>query len=86
MANLIIKYSISKCGYYAIMNTIVVNNVYRKFGEPLMIILKVLALDLPDSVKTPHSGSKKRYLSISVNISPNSLFSLPNTLFMRLHI
>ena len=40
------------------MNTIVVNNVYRKNGELLIIILKVLALDIPDSVKTPHLGSK----------------------------
>ena len=71
MANLIIKY-VSKCGYNAIMYTIVVNNVYRRSGEVLRIILKVLALDLPDSVKNPHSGSKKRYLSISVNITPNS--------------
>ena len=55
-----------------IMNTIVVNKVYRKIGELLIIILKVLALDLADSVKNPHLGSKKRYLSISVNISPNS--------------
>ena len=54
------------------MNTIVVNNVYRKIGELLIIILKVLALDLADSVKNPHLGPKKRYLSISVNISPNS--------------
>ena len=54
------------------MNTIVVNNVYRKIGELLIIILKVLALDLADSVKTPHLGSKKIYLSISVNKSPNS--------------
>ena len=54
------------------MNTIVVNNVYRKIGELLIIILKVLALDLKDSVKKPHLVSKKRYLSISVNISPNS--------------
>ena len=50
------------------MNTIVVNNVYRKNGELLIIILKVLALDLVDSVKKTHLGSKKRYLSISVNI------------------
>ena len=50
----------------------VVNNVYRKFGELLIIILKVLALDLAGSVKNPHLGSKKRYLSISVSISPNS--------------
>ena len=50
------------------MNKIVVNNVYRKIGELLIIILKVLALDLPDSVKNPRLGSKKRYLSISVNI------------------
>ena len=55
-----------------IMNTIVVNNVYRKIGKLLIIILKVLALDLADSVKKPHLGSKKRYLSISVNIRPNS--------------
>ena len=54
------------------MNTIVLNNVYRKNEELLIIILKVLALDLPDSVKKTHLGSKKRYLSISVNISPNS--------------
>ena len=54
------------------MNAIVVNNVYRKIGELLIITLKVLALDLPDSVKNPHLGSKKRYLSIPVNISPNS--------------
>ena len=38
------------------------------FGDILIIILKVPALDLPNSVKTPHLGSKKRYLSISVNI------------------
>ena len=55
-----------------IMNTIVVNNVYRKNGELLIIILNVLALDLPYSVKNSHLESKKRYLSISVNISPNS--------------
>ena len=54
------------------MNTIVVNNVYRKIGELLIIILNVLALDFADSVKDPHLGSKKRYLSISVNIRPNS--------------
>ena len=33
------------------MNTIVVNNEYRR--ELLIIILKVLALDLADSVKNP---------------------------------
>ena len=55
-----------------IMNAIVVNNVYRKIGELLIIILKVPALDLADSVKNPNLGSKKRYLSIPVNISPNS--------------
>ena len=55
-----------------IMNTIVVNNVYRKIGELLIIILKVLDLDLADSVKKPHLGFKKRYLFFSVNISPNS--------------
>ena len=54
------------------MNTIVVNNVYRKIGELLIIIFKILALDLADSVKNPHLGFKKGYLSISVNISPNS--------------
>ena len=54
------------------MNTIVVNNMYIKIGELLIIILKVLALDLADSVKNRNLGSKKRYLSISVNISPNS--------------
>ena len=45
-----------------IMNTIVVNNVYRKIGELLIIILKILALDLADSVENPHLGSKKNYL------------------------
>ena len=55
-----------------IMNTNVVNNMYRKIEEFLIIILKVLALDLADSVKNPHLRSTKRYLSISVNISPNS--------------
>ena len=35
------------------MNTIVVNNVYRKIGELLIVILKVLALDLANSVKNP---------------------------------
>ena len=54
------------------MNTIVVNNVYREIGELLIIILKVLALDLTDSVKNPHLGSKKRYISITVNIGQNS--------------
>ena len=54
------------------MNTIVVNNVYRKIRELLRVIFKVLSLELADSVKNPHLGSKKRYLSISVNISPNS--------------
>ena len=68
------------------MNTIVANNVYRKIGEFLIIILKVLALEPPDSVKNPHLGSKKIFLSISVNISLNSYFSLPNRLFMRVHI
>ena len=52
------------------MNTIVDNNVYRKIGE-LLIINKFWALDLPDPVKNPHLGSKKRYLSVSVNISPS---------------
>ena len=52
--------------------TIVVNIVYRKIRELLKIILKVLALDLPYSVKNFHLGSKKRYLSISVYISTNS--------------
>ena len=41
------------------MNTIVVDYVYRKIGELWIIILKVLALDLADSVKNPHLGSKK---------------------------
>ena len=54
------------------VNTIAVNNMYRKIGELLMIILKVLDLDLAYSVKNPHLGSKKRYLSIFVNPSPNS--------------
>ena len=54
------------------MNTFVPNNVYRKIGELLKTILQVLALDLPDSVKKNHLGAKKRYFSISVNISPNS--------------
>ena len=54
------------------MNTIVVNNVYIKIGELLITILKVLALDIADSGKNPHLGSKKRYLSISVNMSQNS--------------
>ena len=42
-----------------IVDTIVVNNVYRKIGELLIIILKVLALDLPDSVKKPHLGPER---------------------------
>ena len=54
------------------VNTIAVNNMYRKIGELLIIILKVLALDIADSVKNPHLGSNKRYLSIFVNTSPNS--------------
>ena len=37
-----------------------INNVYRKSGEILIIILKVLALDLPGPVKKTHLGSKKR--------------------------
>ena len=35
------------------MNTIAINNVYRKIGELLIIILKILAVDLADLVKTP---------------------------------
>ena len=72
MPNLIMK-NVSKWAIMQkIMNTIVINSVNRKIGEVLTIILKVLALDLPDSGKKPHLGSKKRYLSISVIISPNS--------------
>ena len=41
-----------------IMNTIVVNNVYIKIEELLIIILKVLALDLADLVEPPIYGPK----------------------------
>ena len=42
------------------MNTIVSNNVYRKIGELLISILKILALDLPDSfTKTPFRVQKE---------------------------
>ena len=37
-----------------IMNTIVANNVYRKKGAHFIIILKVLALNISNSVKNPH--------------------------------
>ena len=47
------------------MNTIVVNNVYIKIGELLIIILKVLALDLTDLVETPIYGPK-RDISLSL--------------------
>ena len=50
-----------------ITNTIVVNNVYRKIGELLIIVLKVMALDLPDSVKPPVYGPK-RDISLSHEI------------------
>ena len=47
------------------MDTIVVNNVYRKIGVLLIINLKVLALDLPYSVKkNPLSVQKETSLYI----------------------
>ena len=58
----IMLYNEYNCRYY----------VYRKIGDLWIIILKVLTLDHPETVKNPHLESQKRYLSISVNISPNS--------------
>ena len=54
------------------MNTIVVNNVYRKIGELLIIILKVLVLDLAEPVKTPHFRVQKEISLYLCKNMPNS--------------
>ena len=68
-----------------IVNTIVGNNVCRKIGELLKIILKNLAFDLADSVKNPHLGSKKRSIYLKYKSKFLVVYIYDSLIIIALH-